>query len=78
MTELAHIEIVLNSAVEIPRGVPQFICGDFNALTLEDYSEDELDEVTRVRKIGRWEAPKEKITKIIKGRMGFEDSKVRT
>ncbi len=75
MSELAHIEIVLNSSREIAPNRPRLVCGDFNALTLEDYSEAELAEVARVRANNAWEEPKNKVSTIMKGRMGFADSK---
>jgi exonuclease III len=37
--------------------VPHIIAGDFNALCRDDYSPEYLEEISRVRDEGRWEAP---------------------
>lgn len=38
---------------------PHILVGDFNALYLADYTAEALEEVTRVRLAGHWEAPEE-------------------
>ena len=62
MSEISHIDATLSSAKEIPAGTVRVLCGDFNSLTLEDYSAAELGAVAEVRRRNRWEAPKDKAT----------------
>ena len=40
---------------------PQIWCGDFNALTREDYSEAEWNRVGRVRAANNWESPRTEV-----------------
>lgn len=42
------------------------MCGDFNALTKEDYSVEEFEQVTLVRSRNSWETPKMDLTKKVK------------
>jgi len=51
----------------------QVWAGDFNALTLEDYSESVLNEVTSVRRKNQWEPPKNDVSNAMKSD-GFECS----
>eukprot|EP00095_Tigriopus_kingsejongensis_P007381 maker-scaffold37_size504123-snap-gene-4.18 protein:Tk07381 transcript:maker-scaffold37_size504123-snap-gene-4.18-mRNA-1 annotation:"hypothetical protein" len=53
---------------------PHVMSGDFNALTLEDYPDDELLEICKVRSQNRWETPQRAITdKMIN--IGYVDAK---
>ena len=51
----------------------QIWTGDFNALTQEDYSHDELARVTLVRQRNSWELPKYELTDKVKA-FGFKDT----
>lgn len=42
------------------------MCGDFNALTKEDYSVEEFEQVTLVRSRNSWETPKMDLTKKVR------------
>jgi len=42
-------------------------CGDFNALTLSDYTPAELEEITAVRARNGWERPRDDVTRAITG-----------
>eukprot|EP00088_Acartia_fossae_P012240 TRINITY_DN16303_c0_g1_i2.p1 TRINITY_DN16303_c0_g1~~TRINITY_DN16303_c0_g1_i2.p1 ORF type:complete len:272 (-),score=48.52 TRINITY_DN16303_c0_g1_i2:47-793(-) len=52
----------------------QVWAGDFNALCFDDYSEDELKEITSVRKKNRWEMPRNDVTSTMTGKYGFQCS----
>ena len=47
----------------LPVKSSQIWTGDFNALTKEDYAEDEWERITNVRKKNQWESPKIDLTK---------------
>jgi endonuclease/exonuclease/phosphatase family metal-dependent hydrolase len=48
------------------------LLGDFNALTLDDYTTEFASKITEVRLRGKWEKPMENVTNYIK-RIGFQD-----
>ncbi len=43
-------------------GSPQLWAGDFNALTREDYTREQWEEVARVREQNSWESPRIELT----------------
>ena len=74
-TEIQEIRDTLNDI--IPEDSCQIWLGDFNALTLDDYTEDELKEVARVRaecKPKPWEPPKGELTQKITNEYEFVDT----
>ncbi len=77
MRELERIEIDVETELRSEReGVGlRIMSGDFNALTLEDYSEQELSRVAEVRKNNRWEEPRGDVTRYVEQVMEFSDSK---
>ena len=72
---LSEIQVIRNALGTIfSEGCFQIWLGDFNALTLDDYTEDELKEVARVRNEGKWEPPKGELTQKITNEYGFVDT----
>ncbi|TRY75064.1 hypothetical protein TCAL_00629 [Tigriopus californicus] len=51
----------------------KILCGDFNALTQEDYTTKEFKEISFIRDRNSWESPQMKVTKMVKD-LGFTDS----
>lgn len=51
---------------------PHVICGDFNALCKDDFSENYLEQVARIRAAGDWESPKFDVTEKMKS-LGYVD-----
>lgn len=56
----------------LPKLSPHIILGDFNSLTLEDYSTEKLAEIAKSRKDTFWESPKNTVTTKI-NKMGYVD-----
>ncbi len=44
----------------------QIWCGDFNALTREDYDEATWEDIGRIRRQNRWESPQTELTKKVR------------
>lgn len=55
---LAQMEQLLQQRLPEEHRACCFLMGDFNALTLTDYTGDEWKSVARVRSQSRWEPPK--------------------
>ena len=45
--------------------IPDFWIGDFNALTKEDYTKQEWDEITNIREGSCWERPRTDLTEML-------------
>ena len=73
MREMDQIKFDLHNAAEAEADV-DVLTGDFNALTLSDYDEDELNRVSEVRRSNRWEPPMEDVTRFIR-REGYFDAR---
>jgi len=72
MNEESELAARLSDLFQKGRPGRQIWAGDTNALTRDDYSEREWDEVAAVREKNAWEAPKVELTEKIRGR-GFVD-----
>ena len=59
MSEMRKLEDYLRDQFEAR--VPQIWTGDFNSLTREDYTDQEWEEVSQVRRKNRWELPKTEV-----------------
>lgn len=57
LEELTEIRYKMSELLEDP-DCRQIWCGDFNALTRSDYSEEEWKEIANVRARNMWESPK--------------------
>ena len=71
--EIKDIRKALDTIFEEDRC--QIWTGDFNALTIDDYTQDELKEIARIREQNSWEAPKSELTKKITNEYGFVDTR---
>ena len=67
LKELLVITKTLNSLTsrENDSSVPHIWVGDFNSLTKDDYTVDEWNEITRVRKVNCWERPHVDATEMV-------------
>ena len=73
-TRLKEIVSIRNSLNDIfEKNIPQIWTGDFNALTKEDYSSSQWNEITEVRTKNNWELPQIALTEKIK-EYGFQDT----
>ena len=64
LNEIVSIRNSLNDIFE--KNTPQIWTGDFNALTKDDYSSDQWNEITEVRAKDNWELPQTDLTEKIK------------
>ena len=71
--EIKDIRKALDTIFEEDRC--QIWTGDFNALTIDDYTQDELKEIAKIREQNSWEAPKSELTKKIANEYGFVDTR---
>ena len=69
LNEIVSIRNSLNDIFE--KNTPQIWTGDFNALTKDDYSSDQWNEITEVRAKDNWELPQTDLTEKIK-EFGFQ------
>lgn len=74
-TRLSELNEIITNLYDLRTQSMAVMAGDFNALTLEDYSSEELNHITQVRANNRWEKPKRALTDRMK-QVGFTDSKV--
>lgn len=58
ISEEVRIRQLTDLFSEIPVRKVDFLCGDFNALNLSDYSATELEKIAKVRRLSNWETPK--------------------
>lgn len=70
--EKARLDQLLKLEKVLPKLSPHIILGDFNSLTLEDYSPEKLAEIAKSRKDTFWEPPKNTVTTKI-NKMGYVD-----
>ncbi|TRY75701.1 hypothetical protein TCAL_12123 [Tigriopus californicus] len=75
-TRLSELNEITTNLHDLYSQSMTVIAGDFNALTLEDYSSDELNHITQVRANNRWERPKRALTDRMK-QLGFTDTKTK-
>eukprot|EP01084_Bolivina_argentea_P210759 358627_1 len=54
--------------------LPMIFIGDFNALTKSDYTENEWNHITKIRKDNQWELPKTELLEMIKKDNYFYDA----
>jgi len=68
LKELLVITKTLNSSTSRVNdsSAPHIWVGDFNSLTKDDYTVDEWNEITRVRKVNCWERPHVDATEMVK------------
>ena len=64
LKELEVIKRTIDSlaADNSQNNTPHVWVGDFNSLTQEDYTSEELNKITRVRKMNCWEKPQVDVT----------------
>ena len=70
--EIKDIRQALDTIFEEDRC--QIWTGDFNALTIDDYTQDELKEIAKIREQNSWEAPRSELTKKITNEYKFIDT----
>lgn len=75
-TRLSELNEIITNLYDLRTQSMAVMAGDFNALTLEDYSSEELNHITQVRANNRWEKPKRALTDRMK-QVGFTDSKTK-
>jgi endonuclease/exonuclease/phosphatase family metal-dependent hydrolase len=68
---LKQLDTVLRFCQEFRK--PHILMGDFNALTREDYTDDEWQELVEERRCRRWELPEHKVTSVMK-ESGYRDA----
>lgn len=61
LKEIEAIKKKLDSFLPNPNS--QIWAGDFNALTQEDYTEEEWEKIADIRKQNQWESPQIDVTK---------------
>jgi exonuclease III len=55
--------------------IPSVILGDFNSLTRKDYSTDEWNNISKIRKINMWELPVGNATEMMTIKYNWRDTR---